>query len=622
MRSEPIYFNKLEGENTLYINIPNDGFVVSTSYAYKGSTPVKNIPSLNISILNKEVNFIADGTFDNIRVSFARYDGGVINEEDIEESGVFTPFNPYFISIKEQLNLSVNFEYGGVDKNGALIDNNIRVRSLPIYVNNFKMIIPNGFSFVHAYAYSGNTPIKLINDITISSGNVTFAFDDSFDNIRISFRKGDDLEITQEELSQCKVSFSTKSQVFKNTDNIAKLKNNADSFPQKNSTNLISSGGVFDAVVVNNNIPFEYGGIDTSGTLVENKIRVRSLPIYFGNKSQFKFAKPNTLVFTAPTTLYAYKGSIPVKVIPNLVISNYTISFTPDDSFDNIRICFMKPDSSEISQEELDGCYIINEVLIKEELPKLKEKVTITTSTIFNYKGLKYCALGDSITYGFIPRNYTGYPGQLNSYAKLTAQKLDMTFVNYGINGSSLAHVDGRAPMSERYTNMADDADVITFMGGTNDVRNGVQLGTMSDRDNTTYYGALHVLMQGLYTKYIAGVDPSIGKQRKIVALTPIKLLNASKAYNENTIENNANALDDLTPWVNAVKEVAAFYSIPCLDFYNLSGINPHLNRTLKGNQDGYNGYYNPYITDGTHPTQEGAEIMSDILVGFLKTLK
>ena len=31
--------------------------------------------------------------------------------------------------------------------------------------------------------------------------------------------------------------------------------------------------------------------------------------------------------------------------------------------------------------------------------------------------------------------------------------------------------------------------------------------------------------------------------------------------------------------------------------------------------QDGYEGNYNPYITDGTHPTQEGSEMIARLLV-------
>lgn len=238
-----------------------------------------------------------------------------------------------------------------------------------------------------------------------------------------------------------------------------------------------------------------------------------------------------------------------------------------------------------------------------------------------SFLGKRYCALGDSITYGYIPRNYTGYPGQLDSYAKITAQKLGMKFDNYGVSGNTLAYHGDNTAMCVRYAEMPDDADVISVMGGTNDVRNGIPLGQFSDRVNTTFYGALHTLYQGLYTKYIGGVTPTTGMKKKIVVMTPIKLLDASKSSLPNTVANNATVLYEWDAWIAAVKEVAAFYSFPCLDFYNLSGINPHLDRTLVGTTSGYTGNYNPYITDGTHPTQEGAEIMADVFVKFLKNL-
>lgn len=237
------------------------------------------------------------------------------------------------------------------------------------------------------------------------------------------------------------------------------------------------------------------------------------------------------------------------------------------------------------------------------------------------FDGKKYCALGDSITWGYIPRNAPGYEGQLNSYAKITAERLGMTFGNYGIVGSTIAYHASRDPMSVRYVDMPNDADIITVMGGTNDVRNGIQLGQFSDRTNTTFYGALHVLLQGLYTKYIGGVDTTTGKTKKIIVCTPIKLLDATKSSLPNTIENNANVLVQWDAWIDAIKEVASFYSLPVLDFYNLSKINPHLDRTLHGWHGGYTGYYNPYITDGTHPTQEGQEMMADLLVDFLRNV-
>ena len=236
------------------------------------------------------------------------------------------------------------------------------------------------------------------------------------------------------------------------------------------------------------------------------------------------------------------------------------------------------------------------------------------------YNGMKMVSLGDSITYGYVPRNHPDYvPNQntqLPSYAALTAQLLGMSFVNYGITGSSVSVIAGqnRNPMCNRISDMDSDADVITFMGGTNDVTNGVELGTFSDRVNTTFYGALHAVMQGLYTRYIAGqsVDMADGKKRKIVVCTPIKLLNPT----------DGGSLYNWRGFIEAIKEVAAYYSFPVCDMYNMSLINPHLDRTLQGYTTGYTGLYNKYVPDGTHPTEEGHEMMADLLVGFLKSLK
>lgn len=244
------------------------------------------------------------------------------------------------------------------------------------------------------------------------------------------------------------------------------------------------------------------------------------------------------------------------------------------------------------------------------------------------YKGLTMLSIGDSITHGFCPRNYTGHTtgSQLDSFTKLAAERLGMEYVDLGVSNSYVTN-NGTDPMCTRVddtTRMPASADVITFMGGTNDVRNPntVPLGTMADRGTDTFYGALHTIMQKLYTKYIAGVSVANGKKVKIVICTPVKLLDSSKSSQANTVANNAGVLYDWRGFIAAIKEVAAFYSFPVCDFHNLSGINPHLDRTVHGTESGYTGYYNPYITDGTHPTQEGHEMMADVLVGFIKGLK
>lgn len=285
----------------------------------------------------------------------------------------------------------------------------------------------------------------------------------------------------------------------------------------------------------------------------------------------------------------------------------YTEIVMPSNNY-TYYVVFRKVNDGELVASDFNNC-IFTEYNIA--------TVNDITSGVYNkFYGKRYAAIGDSITYGFIPRNYVGYPGQLKSFAKLTAERLNMDFNNYGISGSTVAIVEGREPMCQRFSSLPDNADVITVMGGTNDVRNNVPLGSMSDRTGNTFYGALHVLLGGLYKKYFIDQGTTVGKTKTIIVCTPLKLLSSCSST-----QGGEGTLVEWDDWINAIKQVAEYYSFPVLDFYNLSGINPHLCETVQGTETGYTGFYNPYITDGTHPTQEGADMMSDVLIGFLNTL-
>jgi lysophospholipase L1-like esterase len=227
--------------------------------------------------------------------------------------------------------------------------------------------------------------------------------------------------------------------------------------------------------------------------------------------------------------------------------------------------------------------------------------------------GKKVVGLGDSITYGFVPRNDPDYPGQLQSWLPLIANDLGMSFVNYGISGSTLGDngTGANSPFTQRYQSMDNDADLIVVMGGTNDFRKSVPIGTMSDRTDLTFYGALHVLCEGLIDKYYIQQGLEVGKQKQIVFMTPIKIQDQGTGGLDTAIE----------PFVEAIKEVCAYYAIPVFDSYNLSGITPHILQTVTGTEPGYTGNYNPYITDGTHPNQEGHDMWSKKIAGFFASL-
>lgn len=92
-----------------------------------------------------------------------------------------------------------------------------------------------------------------------------------------------------------------------------------------------------------------------------------------------------------------------------------------------------------------------------------------------------------------------------------TARHYDMTSYNYHISGSTVCakgtesgYTNGSNPMVLRYTNMPSDpnADIVIFEGGRNDYNGGSPMGTVNDKNTTTFYGSLRTVIDGLLEKY------------------------------------------------------------------------------------------------------------------------
>ncbi len=173
-------------------------------------------------------------------------------------------------------------------------------------------------------------------------------------------------------------------------------------------------------------------------------------------------------------------------------------------------------------------------------------------------KGKKINFLGDSITEG------AGTTGQDKCFHQLMKEKYGLCAArNYGIGGTRLAKQvkpsvyprhDLDFPM--RAAEMDRDADIIVVFGGTNDFGHGdAPFGEMSDRDGNTFYGACHTLMGKLVDKYF---------NKTIVFITPLHR-ECEDAHDEKT--------QNLGDFVDAIKEVAKYYSIPVLDMYKEGGI-------------------------------------------------
>ncbi len=208
-------------------------------------------------------------------------------------------------------------------------------------------------------------------------------------------------------------------------------------------------------------------------------------------------------------------------------------------------------------------------------------------------KGKKINFLGDSITQGVgVEKEENIYLNRLKNEAYLALTR------NYGISGTRLANQRGEdkcgASFSQRFQDMAEDADIIVVFGGTNDYGHGnAPLGTFEARNPDTYYGACHYLMRGLIEKY---------PEALIVFMTPLHRENENQPSMGNRLP--------LSKYVDIIKEVAGYYAIPVLDLYRLSGIQPQL-PVLK----------EKYCPDGLHPNDAGHELICARLKGFLESL-
>lgn len=208
-------------------------------------------------------------------------------------------------------------------------------------------------------------------------------------------------------------------------------------------------------------------------------------------------------------------------------------------------------------------------------------------------KNIKINFLGDSITEG------VGASEPTKSYVSQVAKLTGADCRNYGIGGTRIARQQNPSEEARhdrdfcmRVDEMDEDADVVVVFGGTNDFGHGdAPFGEFSDRTVNTYYGALHTLFTSLIEKYTTS---------KIVVLTPLHRLT----------ENEPNPATGLVlkNYVEALREVAEYYSLPLLDLYKESGIQPNV-PIIKFT----------FMPDGLHPNDAGHKILAEKIVTFLK---
>lgn len=204
--------------------------------------------------------------------------------------------------------------------------------------------------------------------------------------------------------------------------------------------------------------------------------------------------------------------------------------------------------------------------------------------------------LGDSITEGVGASSAeTRYVDRVAVLAGLARAN------NYGISGTRIARQKNPDPANRfdldfcmRCTEMDPDADINVVFGGTNDFGHGdAPIGTPDDRTPETYWGACHYLCRTLIETYPDAVT---------VICTPLHRLS------ENTPAANSGLT--LDAYADILRTVADYYSLPVLDLWKISGMQPSVAVVQE-----------KYMPDGLHPSDAGHNRLAERIVGFLSAL-
>lgn len=161
--------------------------------------------------------------------------------------------------------------------------------------------------------------------------------------------------------------------------------------------------------------------------------------------------------------------------------------------------------------------------------------------------------IGDSIVAGFTNAGTVAVP-----FPTTVCNAFDMDVVNTGSSGSTLSSGTGfNNPFVNRLASIDREASLHFILYGTNDARNGIPLGTITDSVATTFYGAYNTTLEYMF-KYCP--------YSRIVLGTPNKYGPASYG--------SGNTVDTQETFAEAVRLLGRKWCVPVIDLCSEGPIN------------------------------------------------
>ena len=183
--------------------------------------------------------------------------------------------------------------------------------------------------------------------------------------------------------------------------------------------------------------------------------------------------------------------------------------------------------------------------------------------------------------------------------------------INRGISGAITASKGGNSYQSlvdrikdnvhddsnenEHYHSLPSECDAIIINCSTNDYGTSVELGTMEEGYSklNTFYGGVHFVINKLVAKY--GNIPIIWINA--THRFSSKLAEFSISGDGKFIRTRNNANHTLIEYIEALEEVCAAYSVPVVDAYRTSRIQPFFDKNKE-----------EFTIDGLHPNSSGSK--------------
>ena len=199
-----------------------------------------------------------------------------------------------------------------------------------------------------------------------------------------------------------------------------------------------------------------------------------------------------------------------------------------------------------------------------------------------SYADVTACFVGDSITYG-----HTLETNDLRYWQRVAEALKFKEVTGLGINGSAYSTTSkngmDHGPLTQRYTTIPQ-TDLIFIKLGTNDFFECTPLGTIEDKEDVSFYGAINFVLDRLEEQC---------PDSTVVLITPIRA---------HTIQTNKISVN-FKDYVDAVKAVGEQRQLPVMDMHNIT-----FDQMTEG-----------FFNDAAHPNKFGNQVMGDALQKWLE---